>query len=351
MMFPIKNEPLAFGLDLSDTTIKIAKLRRAGRQHAVDLLEEFVIPPGLITNGEIQNIDNLGKELNQLLLPFKKQLPDGVITALPEAKTFIQTIVLPKKENSVLSEQLETAIPEYLPLPLEEMYLDNAIIEETSNDWTVIIGAAPKTVVDDYIKLLESLNFLPVALDIQGTAIARAVIPETEPIYYPRVIIDIGRHCSNLIVHDHHSVQFCMSLPISGENITNGIAAELNLSNEQAEKAKIMCGLDPEKCEGVVKKILEESTDKLTTRVNEAKVFYQDHFPNPGSIKEIILTGGGAYLINLDTYLSDILKVPTRLGNPWENIHLKGQLDKKPLLKYATVIGLAIRGVDSEPTI
>lgn len=351
MLFALKNAPIAFGLDISDTTVKIAQLRRSGRTFVAELIKEIIIPPGLVKNGEIQNIQQLASELIKLFSPFRKQLTDGVIASLPESKTFIQTIVIPKSDGSTLPAQLAESLPEYLPLPLEEMYQDNAVIDETNNNWQIVIGAAPKTSVDNYIQLLESMHLIPVALDIQAMAIARTLLPAKEPRYRTRAIIDIGRHHASLIIHDQNTIQFTMSLPISGEQITDNIAKELNLSTDQAEKAKIICGLDPNKCEGVLRTVLEGIVDNLIKKISEARDFYQDHFINSRDIEEIILTGGGAYLLNLDQVLSEILKVPAKLGDPWENAHIASLPNLKAPLQYSTVIGLALRGASGEETV
>jgi len=44
MLFALKNAPIAFGLDISDTTVKIAQLRRSGRSFVAELIKEMIIP-------------------------------------------------------------------------------------------------------------------------------------------------------------------------------------------------------------------------------------------------------------------------------------------------------------------
>src|SRR3989344_4036329 len=145
MFLSFKTPASAFGLDLSDSAVKIAQLRRAGRNFVIESLIEMPIPEGLVKEGEAQNIDEFSQPLIKLLAPHRKELADGVIVSLPESKTFIQTILIAKHEGRTFIQQLEEALPAYLPLPLEEMYQDSAIIGETDKEWRVITGAAPKT--------------------------------------------------------------------------------------------------------------------------------------------------------------------------------------------------------------
>ena len=347
-LFHLRTPPMAFGLDLSNTTAKIAQLRRAGKNFVIEALTEIPISPNLIKDGEIQNAEQFNSELNKFLQVYRKDLVEGVIISLPEAKTFIQTIVIPKHNTAALAQQLDDALPEYLPLPLNEMYQDSAVLAETDKEWRVVTGAAPKNIVDNYIQLLESSHLIPVALDIQAMAIARALIPDKETRRRTRAIIDLGRHRASLIIHDQKAVQFTMSLPIAGERITENIAQELNLTLEQAEKAKITCGLDPMRCEGVLRNILEQMVEDLVKRVAEAREYYQDHFIDAHDFEEVLLTGGGAYLLCLDQVLSEVLKIPVKLGNPWENIRLSSAPQLTAPLRFTNVLGLALRGAEGE---
>lgn len=342
---------MAFGLDVSDTTIKIAQLRRVGKNFVIEVLAEMPISPNIIKNGEITNIEQFNSEFNKLLQVRRKDLVEGVIVSLPESKTFVQTVVIPKHNTTSLSEQIAEALPEYLPLSLNEMYQDNAVLDETDKEWRVVTGAAPKNIVDGYIQLLDTAHLIPVALDIQAMAIARALVPAKETQRRTRAIIDLGRHHASLIIHDQNTVQFTMSLPIVGEQITEKIARELNLTQEQAEKAKIACGLDPNRCEGVLRNILEEMVENLIKHVAEARDYYQDHFIGAHDFEEILLTGGGAYLLCLDQVLSDVLKIPVRLGNPWENIRLTSAPQLSAPLRFTNVLGLALRGAEGETII
>lgn len=347
-LFHLRTPPMAFGLDLSDSTVKIAQLRRTNKNFVIEALTEMPIGPNLIKDGEIQNTEQFNTEFNKLLQTCRKDLVEGVIVSLPEAKTFVQTIIIPKHNSASLTQQLEEALPEYLPLPLNEMYEDSAMINETDKEWRVVTGAAPKNIVDNYIQLLDSSRLIPIALDIQAMAIARALIPAKETRRRTRAIIDLGRHRASLIIHDQGAVQFTMNLQISGERITENIAQELNLTMEQAEKAKVTCGLDPTKCEGVLRNVLEQMVDDLVRQVAEARDYYQDHFVDAHDFEEVLLTGGGAYLLYLDQVLSEVLKIQVKLGNPWENIRVATVSQLADPLRFTNVLGLALRGAEGE---
>src|SRR3989344_3316336 len=121
-------QPAAFGLDISDSSVKVALLRKHGRTVMAEHVFAAPIPDGLIVEGEIKDVPGVASALRRILEPLSKSLPIGVVTALPESKTFLETITVEKQENGVLADRLLEVLPEYLPLPPDEVYRDSALI-------------------------------------------------------------------------------------------------------------------------------------------------------------------------------------------------------------------------------
>lgn len=338
--------PQAFGLDISDDSIKIAQFRKRGANVIIDVLISANLPKDTIINGEIKQPDILTNSIKETIEPYKKILSKGVIASLPEPKTFIEVITIPKKEDVLFAAALTEAIPEYVPFLIDEIYFDTKLIEENDKAWKVVIGAAPKYTVDDYLLAIDKAGLIPMVLDIEATSIANSVIPNTETTPKTRAIIDLGQRRASLIVHDFGTVQFTMSLPIASETITESIASGLDLTKQQAEKTKLMCGLHPEKCEGILRQILEDMVNKLVDRIQDGRKYYLNHFQQNRDIEEIILCGGGAHLLSLDKVLSDTLSLPTRTGNMWQNIKVRNVEKIDSELRFATVTGLAIRALN-----
>src|SRR3990167_2834358 len=120
MKFSFSSPPTAFGLDLSDRSLKVAQFHRRGGRLDVTLLQTFDLPEGLIVDGEIADTVKLSTVISELLAPYARELASGVVASLPEPKTFVETIAVPKKDGATFVEQLAATLPEYLPLQLPE---------------------------------------------------------------------------------------------------------------------------------------------------------------------------------------------------------------------------------------
>ncbi|PJE75833.1 hypothetical protein COV04_02720 [Candidatus Uhrbacteria bacterium CG10_big_fil_rev_8_21_14_0_10_48_11] len=343
--------PSAFGLDLSDDTLKIAQLRYHGKKITVDVLIEKRLPAKAIVDGEIKNIDAVSEALATVYGEQRHKLISSAIIALPEAQTFITTITVPKKGNTALKQLLQEALPEYLPDSVDKLYIDTQTLSENDTSWIVLVGAAPQILVEPYLAIAERAGVSPLVLDIEPIATANALIPHAETTPKTRAIINLGQRRGNLILHSSGSVLFTASLPISGEAVTEELKEQLKITKEQAEKTKRLCGLDPKKCEGVLRQVLERMVQQLLERIGENQKYYRDHFAAATKIEEIILAGGGAHLIGLDTVLSDALGIPVRLGTLWENVSVETPPELESELRYATVVGLAERALNDEATL
>jgi Tfp pilus assembly PilM family ATPase len=171
-----------------------------------------------------------------------------------------------------------------------------------------------------------------------------------------------------MFVYSGNAILFSISIPFSGNQITELISEKLEISRIQAEKAKIICGLDESKAQGVVKKILDSQVRDLISKIKEVVTYFNDYYSERGPLDKIIITGGGSRIKNIDKLVSDEILIETIVGDPL--INLSGgeniinslsscakngkkaspsknsriiQIDSPTI--YSTAIGLALRNI------
>jgi len=339
-------KPEAFGMDISDLCLRVAKLKKRGKFFRLVSWGEIKIKPGIIEQGEIKNENVLAGIIKELLTKVKGERikTKYLIASLPEKKAFLQVIKMPKMRK----EELKTAVPfeaeNYVPLPIEKAYLDFQVIpsSDQSGRINVLIAALPKKTVDPYISCFKKAGLIPMALEVESQSIARAVVKNgISP--FPLFIIDFGRSTTSFIVFSGYSLRFTSSVSVSSQKLTETISKGLKLSLNEAEKLKLKYGLGD-------KKILKIATPLLTDlikQINKCINYYNAH---DGKIKKILICGNGANLKGLSDLVFSELKIPVELANPWINI-LSSPLKEVPglpfkeSLSYTTALGLALRGV------
>lgn len=345
----------SIGLDISDLSLRIVQLQKRGKKYILITQNTLMLPKGCIVQGDIIKPDIVVKHIKKLVTQAKgKKITSRTVTSvLPESKTFIKRFTIKFPDRASLPEKIAKEIIKHVPYPLEEIYFDWQLLEEFQPNipLSVLVGAAPMQTVESYVAVIKSAGLLPTVLEIEAASISRALLPispnSKQQTSGTKILIDLGATRTSLILFDQDTVQFTMSLPLSGEDITAMISKKLKLDYAKAEKAKILCGLDPKKCEGVLKTLLTKEVNRLIDKIQEIISYYNEQRKSPASIQEIILTGGGAYLKNLNTILSKTFRIPVTLGNPLNNIasvHQSAALPQKNLNSFSTAIGLALRG-------
>ncbi|OGY47670.1 MAG: hypothetical protein A2840_00085 [Candidatus Buchananbacteria bacterium RIFCSPHIGHO2_01_FULL_47_11b] len=339
-----------FGLDISERAIRAIKLVKKGKKMYLESFNQLAITEGIISDGQIIDNTKFVSAITTLLKkahgkPIKDRM---VVSVLPESNTFIKVITVPVVEEKKFPEAINEEIEKHIPLEIDEIYLDWQPLKKTTSATRLLVGAAPKQIVDNYVVALDACGLTISALEIEAAAIIRTLI--TKETNGATMLIDFGAMRTGLALYDHGSIQLTVSLPISGNRITKTIAQKLNLDWDKAEKAKIVCGLDPQKCEGALLKILVENINSLITEIKKTATFYQANFENPRPVSEIILCGGGANFSSIDEVLSEQLKVAIKIGNPLENVVMRNraQIPAKEALSYTTAIGLAIRAAQNK---
>lgn len=349
----------AFGLDISDLSLKIIALKKRGKFFDLASFGDEEIKPGIIKEGEIKDRGGLVKVIKEAI---KKTTGDKLktkyaVVSLPEERAFLQVIRLPRMSEQDLKSAVVFEAENYIPLPVDQVYLDYQVVRNLTlplDHLDVLLAALPKITVEPYLDCLKTAGLKPKVMEIESLAISRALIKD-EINQSSVLLIDLGATRTSFIVYSGSSLRFTSSIPVSSQHFTQMISKSQNISLAQAAELKLKYGL--KKGEKIFEILIPALVD-LTQQIKKYLDYYQEHglhehlASGDRGISKIILCGGGANLKGLPEFLFNQLKIKVELGNPWVNV-LPGDKEEAPLppggsLKYATALGLALRGIKNE---
>lgn len=352
----------AFGLDISDLSLKIVKLKRRGQFFDLASFGEAQIKPGIVKKGEIRDQDKLAEIIKKTMREVKgeKLGTRNAIVSLSEEKAFLQVIQMPWLSEEDLKSAVIFEAENHIPLPIEEVYLDYQVVPPLYNHLDhldVLIAAFPQKIVDSYLTCLKKANIKPIVLEVESLAISRALIKD-ETTTQPVLLIDFGANRSVFIIFSGHSVRFTFSIPVSPQSFTEALSQAMKIDLIKAEKLKIKYGLEGRSTK-TGQEVFESLIPALTDLIEQIKKYldyYQTHVshehlpPNGKGIERILICGDGARLKGLADFLSSQLKIPVEIGNPWVNLISESKKEALGLsfeksLSCATAIGLALRGI------
>lgn len=133
------------------------------------------------------------------------------------------------------------------------------------------------------------------------------------------MLLDLGAQTTSLAIFRKDKLIYEASIPFGGDAITNDIAKGFGYSLEDAENCKRAIGMgfdlenDIETTDG--KKIrIDLYRFIVSARVEEIKAYIDSEIEKSHcrhNIHKIVLTGGGAYLIGIEKYLTNEFNIPT----------------------------------------
>lgn len=358
--------PEAFGLDISDRALKIIKLKKKRQDLVLENFGEISIKQGIIKNGEI-------KKQNDLIIALKKIVKNAKLSknnfyanvSLPEKKAFLKIIKMPKMGEQEMKEAIVFEAENYIPLSIENVYLDFQIINSSysdGNNLEVLLVAIPKNIVDSYIYCLKQAEITPLSLEVESSAIVRALIKNNER-EKSLFLIDLGLTRTSFIIFSKNSLKFTCSTSICSRMFDEKIAKFLNIDIKKAEKSKIKYGISgakkitlkaESKSKIFQKKIINDKKiynallpviSDLTRQIQKYLNFYNSKSNNK-KIDKILINGGGAELKGLKEFFANELNMPVEKGDPWVNIKDYSLMPSEKSLKYTTAIGLALKNYD-----
>lgn len=337
------------GIDINAASVKMVELKRHGSKVA------------LSTYGFSERLgDEAVKESQPLDVPRIADLiahisakahitSPAALASLPTFSVFSSIINI---NSSVGKKDFEAAVnweaKKVIPLPLQDIVLDWQKIEGAAGDGTkILLTGAPKTLIQNYIAVFKAARLNLLSLETEIFALIRSLLGNDRS---PVMIVQLGSSTTNIFVVDKSIPVINRSIAVGGVNITQAIAASLNLSTAQAEQFKydLMNTAEEGKAPVLPAMIIEA----LSLVTNEIK-YILEVFGNKENrrVEKIILTGGGALLPGLTDFLADRFNINTVIGDPWFRVAYPFEL--KPILqkigpRLAVAIGLAMREFDKK---
>lgn len=329
-MFLFSSSPV-FGLDIGFETIKLCQVKKHGHNVSIVGTSDIPITDRILDKDRIKN---KAATANAIREACRKAKPHSItakkiVSALPETFVFSKTIRLPKMSRK----ELETSVPneaaQYLPIPLSDVYVDFHVLithpDESLVD--VLIAAAPKRLVDDYVEMAKMAEMELVALETKPIAVGRALIPENSKIGI--AIVHIGTELSRISIWDMGKISLVTTVPI-GKNQIFEYFTSVNPSIENVTKIELSKPVEDSPANP-----LSQIIDSIT----EAIRYHQNRGYQPSKISQIDICGSAAIIKNIDSYIEKATKIKARIAQPAYFLRNKISPD------LTTAFGLALREV------
>ncbi len=278
----------------------------------------------------------------------------SAIVSLPVSAVFHTIVNLPVVKREEIDGLLKAEIKKLLPYALEDTALDYELLPRSADAkmQTILVNAVPKSLVFFYSKIFREAGLELSALEPESVALSRALVGRDRAL---TMIIDMGAERTNFFIIDQTVPMTHHSIEIGGKNVNTILQSVWGTDESLVEQLKhdVFAELNRSAEPGVsterLMSLFTPIIDPIIKEIGYSFDLYLRQSGNEGKRPEkIILTGGGAIMPALSSYLSDIFKLKCYIGDPWGRVvyqeSLKGLLHQiGPRMSVA--IGLALRNL------
>ncbi len=347
------------GIDIGTASIKLVELSKESGRFKLENYglfelksedsEQSVSDQDIVWG--IKEILNRGKIKNR----------DAVVS-IPSFNTFSTVITMPFLSEEDVAKTIPYEARKYIPLPLNDVVLDWAIIgiNQPNNNKQVVddkkgsssgsktptvevfIVAVPKDQTNRYQTIIKLAGMNLVALELENTAIIRALLGND---LSPTAIINIGGRSTSILVVDGGFERASHNYEIGGFEITKSIARSLNVSLKRAEELKRSLGLKNANSD-MITSAMSSLVDLIVSETKKTIHNYEDI--KKVNITKVLLVGGLANMPMFVEYFTQKLNLPIFSGNPLSRVIYSSQLGPIKMelnSDFAIALGLAMREV------
>ncbi len=323
------------GLDIGSHSIKLVGLKMTSKGPFLTCMGMKEIPP----NSDKEDANAVSEILKTLLREVGLKTKKVRLTVSGSGVHF-KRISVPSLPKAELKEAVRWEIKDHLPFPVETAQIDfhilNEYVEDNVKKLDLITVACPKHLVDRTLSIAERAGLQPIHLDVAPFALWNTLsawdrIKKEETI----ALIDMGAEKTGICLFKNGVLQFSREVTPAGADITKamvegiGSAGEPGRLYEQAENIKREIGITSEPSqEGMSDKsaslsklsfLVRPVLERLAAEIGRSLDYYRSQF-NEERIDKILLTGGGANLKNIVSYLANELRLPVEHFNPLKKI-------------------------------
>jgi type IV pilus assembly protein PilM len=337
-IFPLKLT--SFGLEIAKDSIRVIQVEKKKNQLKVISFGKKEIKEGIVGEESIQDEREVAKAILETLKNVKGKAikTKYVALSLPEEKVFLEIIKMPKMKEEELKSAISYELENHIPLPLNEVYFDFQIIPpifDSQNQYKILTICALKKTVDSYIRTVKLANLIPVAIESESLAIARAILEKNSSL--PLIIARIGTTKTNFILVENYFIKYSFTCPISSMVFDEAVMKALNVDFEKAKELRMKKGVGQKmkiyfKNGQILQKIEETPTFEalipplvdFSQQLQKIISYYQSYTfdgkseYNLRKVEKIILCGEGAILNGIEDFLSLKLKIPVEVSTFWE---------------------------------
>ena len=355
----------AIGLDIDRGALKAVQAARSADAYTLRHVGYHRLPPGAIVEGEVADADLLAAEIKEFWSShsFKGK---SVVLGVANARVVVRLLDFPRMQEEDLRSAITFEAQDHIPMSLDEAVLDYVVLgpqQEGSELDRILVVAAHRNMIEAYTSAVRAGGLKPVGIDVKALALTRSALPDTFFDEGATLLIDVGTELTNLAITQGGNPTLTRFIPSGLDRFVEAVSEAADLPTEQAEKEALNPrvglgsvseseerGADQSQTEEIfdpalvydVRRGLEEAVQALAEDLHRS-IEYHHSQPGTREISQASVSGEGALIPGIDSYLGELLGVATRRASPVEKLSAnRSNVSNEQLVAMEPVLAVAL---------
>jgi type IV pilus assembly protein PilM len=311
------------GLDIGSSAVKAVELKaggKGGEEYQLVNIGLEPLPPEAIVDGAIMDSGAVIDAVQRLFQAQKIKTND-VATGVSGNAVIVKKISLPQMSTEELAESIHWEAEQYIPFDIQDVALDYEVIEGGGGggNMDVLLVAVKKDKISDYTSAISQAGKNPAVVDVDVFALQNCyeVNYGVDP---GRVValLNVGASIMNINIIKGGISIFNRDIAVGGNQYTDAIQKDLNLSFDQAESLKRgerVDGAAPEN----LHPILQVVSENIAMEIQKTFDFFRAT-SSEDRIDRIFLAGGTSKVQGLRDLLSERFEAGVEALNPFNSV-------------------------------
>lgn len=320
---------MAIGLDIGSSAVRVAELdQRRGGTLRLTRFGEVALPPGAVVDGDVVEPTVVADALRKLW-DSTGMRGRNVAVGLASQRVTVRQLDLPDMPDAELAAAVRLQAQDQLPMPLDEALVDYVVVErypagDERQNVRVLLVAAEREMVERLLTAVTAAKLRPTLVDLDAFAMLRSLATPTEAGEEAELIVDIGATVTKIAVHRGGRPLFVRMVRLGGDASTRDLQKVLELSWEEAEKAKLGASdalasgveLDPDDERAGV---LRSGVRRVVTEIATSLDFFRSQHEGE-EVRRVVVSGGASLAPELVEKLHAALELPVGRSDPLRTV-------------------------------
>jgi type IV pilus assembly protein PilM len=339
------------GLDIGSSAVKAVELKAGGKGGAEYQLVNLglePLPPEAIVDGAIMDSGAVIDAIQRLFSEQKIKTSD-VCTGVSGNSVIVKKISLPQMSTEELAESIHWEAEQYIPFDIQDVAIDYEVIEGggSGGNMDVLLVAVKKDKISDYTSAITQAGKSAAIVDVDVFALQNCYeINYGSDAGRVLALLNVGASIMNINIVKGGTSIFNRDIAVGGNQYTDAIQKDLNLSFDQAESLKKGGRIEGAAVENLPP-IIQAVSENIALEIQKTFDFFKAT-SSEDRIDRIFLSGGASKVHGLQELLGDRFEAGVELMNPFNNVtYNPREFDPDFIAEVgpsaAIAVGLAVR--------